>query len=564
FVWDREGQSDVYTMPAAGGWPSRISFERRLTAYWDDSNPQWSPDSGWIAFTQKSHVHIAPASGGLSKKLTGFTESAFSPVWMPDGDRLLVSVEKDDHISILVTDRDGGWPRTLVDDPSGDAWDVQVSPDGRLVAYVHRPFDDLNRLDIRVVEVETGQIRTLVGEPKIRAWSPRWSPEGSVLAFITERPDFNEAWLVRPDGETPRQLTHLGQDVTDLAWAPDGSRLAATINHGGSFDLALIDAQTGEAATLGPAGGFHSRPHWEPDGTWLTVEFENPFQPPDLYRVDPSTGSRTQLTFSNPAALAANRLAAPEAVAYKSFDGREIPAFLYRPEKPNGAAVVHPHGGPSSLYALEWDILTQYFVAKGYTWIAPNYRGSTGYGYEFEHLNYGDWGGGDAKDVLHAARYVAGIGGVDPTRIAVYGGSYGGYMTACTLSRDPDDLFACGISKYGDANLYSTWAQSNRDLRLYTEIFLGHPSENRDVFRAGSPVHEVENVRVPVLVLHGLLDDVVPPEASEEWVQALKAAGKTFEYKTYADEPHGFLMRKTQQDAWGRIEQFLDWYLMVR
>jgi dipeptidyl aminopeptidase/acylaminoacyl peptidase len=137
-------------------------------------------------------------------------------------------------------------------------------------------------------------------------------------------------------------------------------------------------------------------------------------------------------------------------------------------------------------------------------------------------------------------------------------------MTACSLSRDPDYLFACGVSKYGDANLYSSWAQCNRDLRLYTEIFLGHPGDNRDVYKAGSPIHEVENVRKPVLVLHGLLDDVVPPESSEEWVQALKAAGKTYEYKTYADEPHGFLMRKTQLDAWVRIERFLDWYLMVR
>jgi len=564
FIWDREGLSDVYTMPAAGGWPARISFERKLTAYWDDSEPQWSPDSTSLAFIQKSHVHIVPATGGLPKKITGFTGSAFSPVWMPDGDRLLVSVEKDDHISILLTDRDGAWPRRIVDDPSGDAWDAQVAPDGRLVAYVHRPFDDLNRLDIRVIDVETGQVRELVGKPKMRAWSPRWSPDGEFLAFITEQPDFNEIWLVRADGEGLRQLTRLGQDVGGIAWSPDGVRIAGTVNRGGSFDLALIDTRSGKAEVLGPGGGAHSRPRWSPDASWLTVEYENPLQPPDLYRVDLASGTRTRLTASNPPALAANRLVVPERVAYTSFDGLEIPTFLYRPEKPNGAAVVHPHGGPSSLYDLEWDILAQYFVAKGYTWIAPNYRGSTGYGYEFEHLNYGDWGVGDTKDCLHAARYAGSLDWVDASRIAIYGGSYGGYMTACTLSRDPDYLFACGVSKYGDANLYSSWAQCNRDLRLYTEIFLGHPSENRATFQAGSPIHEVENVRKPVLLLHGLDDDVVPPEASEEWAQTLKAAGKTFEYKTYANEPHGFLMRKTQLDAWRRIERFLDWYLMVK
>ncbi len=568
FIWDREGLSDVYTMPAEGGWPTRVSFDRRLVAYWSDEVPQWSRDSQSLAFTLKGHVHAVPLGDGipeggrLPRKVSGFTEGASSPTWLPDSRGLIVSVERDDHAELLLTDRDGGWPRPLVTDPTGDAWDARPSPDGRFVAYVHRPFDDLNRLDIRLVDIETGQVRTLAGMPKIRAWSPRWSPHGQI-AFLTEQPEFNEIWLIRPDGEGLRQLTHLGHDAGDLAWSPAGTRLACTVNRSGSFDLALIDAATGEAHFLPPAGGSHARPNWSPDGAWLTVEYESPLQPPDLYRVDAASGARIQLTFSNPPALAVHPLVSPERTSYKSFDGTEIPAFIYQPPKPNGAAVVHPHGGPSSLYGADWDILAQYFVAKGYTWIAPNYRGSTGYGYQFEHLNYGDWGLGDTKDCLFAARHLGTLDWIDPARIAIYGGSYGGYMTACALSRDPDYLFACGVSKYGDANLYSSWAQCNRDLRLYTEIFLGHPAKNRAVYRAGSPIHEVDKVQKPVLILHGLLDDVVPPEASEEWVHALDRAGKTYEYKTYAGEPHGFLMRKTQLDAYARIERFLDWYLMV-
>ena len=98
---------------------------------------------------------------------------------------------------------------------------------------------------------------------------------------------------------------------------------------------------------------------------------------------------------------------------------------------------------------------------------------------------------------------------------------------------------------------------------MYTEIFLGHPAKKHEAYIKGSPISEVDNVKKPVLVLHGLLDDVVPPEASEEWVEALKAHGKTFEYKTYPDEPHGFLRRKNQLDVYARIERFLDWYLHV-
>ncbi len=226
--------------------------------------------------------------------------------------------------------------------------------------------------------------------------------------------------------------------------------------------------------------------------------------------------------------------------------------------------MLHPHGGPSSLYAMDFDILAQYLVAKGYTFLAPNYRGSTGYGVEFEHLNYGDWGLGDTQDCLFGAKYLRTLDWIDPARLAIMGGSYGGYLAISCLARDPEYLFACGIAKYGDSNLVSSWAQCCRELRLYTEVFLGHPAKNRPVYQAGSPITDASNVQKPMLILHGLLDDVVPPEASEEWVAALKREGKTYEYKTYDDEPHGFLRRDNQLDVFERIERFLDWYLLPR
>jgi len=208
------------------------------------------------------------------------------------------------------------------------------------------------------------------------------------------------------------------------------------------------------------------------------------------------------------------------------------------------------------------DLYTQYLVAKGYTYLAINYRGSTGYGIEFEHANDNDWGIGDTQDCLFAARYLAGLDGIDPQRLAIMGSSYGGYMVACCLARDPDYLFACGISLYGDADLFSSWAQCERDTRLYTEMMIGHPALNRQVFQAGSPVYDVADVKKPVLILHGLEDLIVPPQASEEWVEALKREDKTFEYKTYGEESHGFLNRANLDDEYARIERFLDWYLI--
>jgi dipeptidyl aminopeptidase/acylaminoacyl peptidase len=563
FIKDSETLSDVFTLPATGGWPARITTHRGPVAYWDDEIPQWSPDSQWLAFTLEDHIHVASAQNGSLRKITDFTESAFGPKWMPDSQGLIVGVTRNESDQLVLTDKEGCWPRALTTKADGDHWDANPSPDGKFIAFVFRPFDDLNRTDICLIDLSSGQTQTIYGKPKLRAWMPRWSPDGKWIAFISQEAGWDNLWLMEPDGNSLHQISKLGADISDIEWSPDGKRMACTVNLGGSFGLSVVDVVSASVTEIRGGLGCHSRPQWLPDGQSLTYEYESPTQPPDIYRFELANKKAMQLTFSNPPALAHNEFIMPEQIAYKSFDGLEIPAFLYKPKKSNHAAILHPHGGPSALYTAEWDILAQYLVAKGYTFIAPNYRGSTGFGLQFEHANYNDWGKGDLQDCLHGALYLRSLPGMDESRIAIMGSSYGGYLTICALSRDPEYRFACGITKFGDSNLISSWAQCKRELRLYTEIFLGHPAKNRQAYLDGSPIHEVANIKKPVLILHGLMDDVVPPEASEEWVEALKAHSKTFEYKTYSNEPHGFLRRDTQLDMYTRVERFLDWYLMV-
>jgi dipeptidyl aminopeptidase/acylaminoacyl peptidase len=562
FIWDRDDLSDVYVMPTAGGWPQRVSMDREPVAYWDDEFPEWSPDGNFLAFTNKSHVYVCNARGGLPKKITDFTEAASVGYWMPDSRQLLIYVDRaDETVQLLLTDREGSWPRALVTLP-GDVRDARPSPDGKSIIVVFRPENDPNRWDLRLVDVSSAATKLLTGAPKQKDWFPRWSPDGKMLAFISQRAGWDHVWLINADGTGLRQLTSSENDFTDLDWSPDGQQIACTVNRGGAFDLCLLDAASGKLTDLARGNGYYCRLNWAPDGSFITVEYENPTLPPDIYRIDVPSGTPHQLTFSNPPALAACKLAQPEVVSYPSFDGKQISALLYKPEKPNGAGLVHPHGGPSAQYIFEFDVLAQYLVAKGYTFLAPNYRGSTGYGVAFEQSNYNDWGGGDMQDVLHAARHLNTLKWIDPKRLAIFGGSQGGYLTNLCLARDPDYLFACGISKYGDAHIESSWALCKRDLRVYTEMMLGKPGLNREVYLQGSPLFQVEDIKRPLLLLHGLADDVVPPEASEILAEALRKAGKVFEYKTYAGEPHGFLKRKTLLDAYERLETFLDWYLM--
>ncbi len=569
YIKDGESLSDVYLLPLNESWPTRISTDRPLAPYWDDETPVWSPDGKWLAFCIHGHVHIVPREGGLPKKITDFTTAAISPRFMPDSHGIIVTVERNDTDELLLTDIDGSWPRALTTDTIGDHWDARPSPDGKFIAYPLRRFDDLNRLDIILLEIETGKSVTLYGKPSVRAFSPKWSPDGKWIAFIAQETEHEELYLIRPNGEGLHQLTKAGEDVASYDWSPDGKQLAVTVNRYGAHALTLIalspqgETESGSAVDLRSGLGIHSNPNWSKDGSFITFEYESSVLPPDLYRIDLASRQVTQLTFSNPLAMQKNKLVMPELTSY-SKDGLEIPIFLFRPEKPNGAAIVYPHGGPTAQYGYEWDELAQYFTAKGYFYLAPNYRGSTGYGRTFERANFNDWGVGDTQDCLHAARFLRTFKEIRPDAIGIGGGSYGGYMTNCCLSRDPEYLYACGVSKYGDANLVSSWAQCEKRLRLYSEIFLGHPAANSAVYQKGSPITDVKNVQKPMLILHGLLDTIVPPEASEEWVEALKRNDKVFEYKTYDDEPHGFLRRENLSDVYERMEIFFDWYLLPR
>lgn len=561
-IKDGESLSDVHLIPSDGGWLTRITTDRPLAPYWDDEIPAWSPDSQWIAIGIKGHVHLISREGGLPRKITDFATGAGSPRFMPDSRGLIVTVERHDTDQLLLTDIDGCWPRALTTDTTGDHWDARPSPDGRSLVYILRRFDDLNRLDIMLLEIETGKTITLYGKPSTRALSPKWSPDGTWIAFIAQETERDEIYLIRPNGEGLHRLTNTGHDVAQFEWSPDGKRLAVIFNRNGAFDLCLVEAESGEVTDLRSGAGIHANPNWAPDGSFITFEYESPLLPPDLYRIELSSREARQLTFSNPPALQQTNKVMPEIVSYRSFDGLEIPAFLYQPQKPNGAAILYPHGGPKDQYVFFWDDIAQYFVAKGYTYLAPNYRGSTGYGKQFERANYEDWGIGDAQDCLRGAKFLRGLAQIRPESIGIAGGSYGGYMTMCALSRDPEYLFACGVSKYGDSNLLSSWALCEKRLRYYTEIFLGHPAGHPDFYLKGSPIMDAKNVQKPMLILHGLLDTVVPPESSEEWVEALKRHDKVFEYKTYGNEPHGFLRRENLQDVYERMERFLDWYLL--
>jgi dipeptidyl aminopeptidase/acylaminoacyl peptidase len=564
FIEDGDDCSDLWLLDLEdGGPPQRLTTGREPAPYWEDVQPRVAPGGATVAYGDGGHVWLVPVAGGPPRRLV----EADSPVWIDDG-RLIVAVERDATTTRLaVVDVADPWPRRLAVahgdlDAFGDEGEAAVSPDRSEVAYTFTPRADLNRSEIRIAALDGGAVRAVTGTSRMHDAAPAWSPDGAAIAYVSERSGFYEVHLVGAGDAANRQLTTAGADHSDLAWHPDGSRLAAVRCRRNRFGVVVVDATSGEAEVVAE-GGRWSAPQWTPSGG-LVAAYEDHATAPEVRAV----GGGEPRALHAPAPLAVRRAphAALEEITFSSHDGLEIPGFLLRPENASSErpapAIVYPHGGPTDAYLDDWDGHAQYFVAKGYAWLAVNFRGSTGYGRDYERANHGVWGVADTRDCLAAADYLRTLDRVDGERLAILGASYGSYMALLAVTDDPEHRFRCAVCKYGDCDIVTSWAQGDREGVQDLERMMGHPATARAAYRAGSPYHRLANVQVPLLIAHGERDLRVSPKQSEQLVAELRRLGKTFEYVTYPTEAHGFLRVGPQLDFYRRLERFLDWHLM--
>ncbi len=561
FIEDDGTTSDLWLVDLDAGAPERLTTGRDPAPYWEDIEPRLSPDGSKVAYGEAGHIWLAPTEGGPPRHLV----EGKSPVWIDD-DYLIVSVERgrSTRLAAVNTYFLDAWPRELAFALGyGDEGEAAVSPDRSEVAYTFTPRDDLNRSEIRVAPIVPGEERTLTGTPKMHDRSPRWSPDGSQILYSSERSGFYELHLVNADGSADRQLTSAGADHSEADWHPDGTRILAVRCRSNRFDLVIVDAKDGTTEVVAE-GGTWSSPHWTAAGG-VVAAYEDHATPPELRLSSEAASMPQPLHSPAPKAVRSARHKEIEEVSFPSFDGLEIPGFLMARDKWSDdrvPAVVYPHGGPTSCYGDEWDGYAQYFVDKGYTWLAVNFRGSTGYGREFERANHGVWGVEDTRDCLAAADYLRTLPWVDGDRLAIFGASYGSYMALLSVTDDPERRYRCAVCKYGDCDIVTSWAQGDREGVQDLERMMGPPSAARAEYRAGSPYHRLANVEVPILVAHGELDERVSPKQSEQLVGELRRLGKTFEYVTYPTEAHGLLRAGPALHFYQRLERFLDWYLM--
>ena len=302
--------------------------------------------------------------------------------------------------------------------------------------------------------------------------------------------------------------------------------------------------------------GIHSGIRLTSDMKRMVTTFSSPSQPSDLWMMDVESGEAIQLTNSMPKELSNEEFILPEEIFYDGMDGVKVPALLFRPEKLPAPAVVMIHGGPNWHYSAEWNVAMAHFASRGYVVLAPNYRGSTGYGRAWQYAARFDMGGVDTRDVAAGAQYLIREGLALKNKIAVTGRSHGGYLTMTCLTQFPE-LWRAGSALVPFMNWFKSHDDSRDDLQHWNIENMGDPKENYQRWYDASPYFFLDRINAPVQLICGANDPRCPASDSLEARDKLVSLGKEVELLLYEDEGHEFLKIENVLDAESRRIEFI-------
>lgn len=440
----------------------------------------------------------------------------------------------------------------------GSMFVSDVAPGGGsllLSRNISNRASELYRLDLASGE----RVRIAKSAEPIRLDDAKFLPDGTgVIATTDEGSDFRR--LVKIDRATDRrtELTPgLKWDVEAFDLAPDGRTYAIVINEDGFSRLEFGDGTKGRRPVAGLPRGVVTGLGFSADGKRLAVSMSTATSPGDVWVVDVAGGGVTRWTSSELGELAASSLVEPELIRFRSFDGLTVSALVYRPKDAKGPTpvIIDIHGGPESQTRPGFNPGAQYFVnTLGATVILPNVRGSDGYGKRYLNLDNAEKREDSVRDIGALLDWVKGQPGLDAGRVAVYGQSYGGYMSAAVMTFYSDRLVG-GVKRYGitDFRTFLERTEAYRRDNRRAEYGDERDPEMAKVFARIAPMANVGKVTKPMLIMQGANDPRVPEAESAQWVAALRARGIETWYVLFADEGHGF-QKKPNNDLRREVE----------
>jgi dipeptidyl aminopeptidase/acylaminoacyl peptidase len=577
FASNISGQFNLWRVPVEGGWPDQ------LTAFTDETvrGVGVSPTDGRIVLCadhdgdEFHQLYLLDSDRGWPEKLTNEPQVQHyvgSGAWSRDGTKFAyaANARKPTDMEIWVRDAETGESRPVFGEGMF-SFPGRFSPDGsKLLALDFRNNSDVS---IHLVDLDSGVTRELTPHDDDAIFFPGpWAPDGSGFYLVTDAgSEFRGLAFYDLASDSHDWIEEPVQDVDDVTMSADGRVLGWLVNDQGYDRLRLRDLETGQDLPEPdlPAG---ARPHLtgaepplalSPDGSFAALIAANPRRPPEAWVVETETGRARAVTDSRLGGLLENDLVDAELVSYPSFDGRDIPAWLYRPDADGKVPVVLSiHGGPEAQERPVYQPLYQYLLSRGIAVLATNIRGSTGYGKSYQRLVQRDWGGGDMGDWEHAVKWLRDQDWVERERIGVYGGSYGGFAVLTCVTRLPQ-YWAAAVDIFGPSNLVTFAKAVPPTWKRFIARFVGDPETEADFLMERSPITYVDDVQTPLLVIQGATDPRVVKGESDQLVDKLKSLGRDVEYVVFDDEGHGFTKRANELKAYGLAAGWLEKHLLA-
>lgn len=467
----------------------------------------------------------------------------------PDDKCISFLSTRNGQMNLFTVRPDGSDVRQLTDFSSPVSPGAHWSPDGRWLAVNATEHADRRTLDIYLVDTDGGGARLLYGRGAgTREMVSDWSPDGRFLAITSDAGGLNRPGLLEVEGGRLHALGGEDLDESAVAFSPDGGTLLVVRNSGARLLPVLYDLATGaeRVPSLPAAGSLSDQPAFLQDGRALSVPYSTDATRPALLRYDLQGEESTDLIAPTSGPIDPAAFAVAEDVTYPSFDGLLIHALLYCPHEVEAGeripAVVMPHGGPTAQYFHGFDTRVQVLVNEGYAVLLPNIRGSTGYGVAFRDMAIKDWGGADLQDIVAGREYLTSLPFIDAERIAVMGGSYGGYMTFMATTKAPQ-YWRAGLALVGITDLHALYAESMPHFKHYLEQQMGDPEADAALWRERSAATFAHQLQARLRIVHGLNDPRCPISQARIFRDQLIAAGKVegqdFEYEELSAQGHG-------------------------
>ena len=582
YISDITGTPHIFEMTMTGdlskpSWRNQITrgHERILGCWFSpalgDERMIFAQDTGGnenaqLYLISQEEKKIIPLTAGFEGAMHIFGE------WSPYGTQILFAANRrhpglfDLYTQTIEGETDMVWQNEI----PGFLSSMSFSPDGETAVAIHTASSFQHNL----LEIDlSNHNASLISPPdeKARYLNARYSSDGKAL-FLNTDLDSDFLYIARLDLETFdfEPIITADWDIETMALSPDRNQLAYTINVEGASQLKVYNLTTSETKTAplpDVAPGVVAQWDWfvtfSPFSRHLIFSFTTTIRTANIYTWSLDSNRVYEITRSSHGGVPEASFAIPELIRYPSFDKRLIPAWIYKPQADGDRpwpVVVYVHGGPEAQFTPYFNFLIQYFAANGYAVLAPNVRGSTGYGKAYSHLDDVKKRMDSVADLAHAAYWLKEQPGIDGDKLVAYGGSYGGFMVLAALTHYPD-LWAAGVNIVGISNLVTFLENTSLYRRAHREAEYGSLEKDRQFLESIAPINHLDKIAAPLMVVHSANDPRVPLGEAEQLVEALKARDIPVEFLVIEDEGHSIVKYKNKKIVYPAIVAFLEKYV---